>query len=86
MSCPWSRHSTCEQVGNMVHGVAEEVGGRWARQISDPNFTGRASKQQDPFAPLRAAMQVMKMKPTIRMSRHGPSGPMYARWGGGLTI
>ena len=19
MSCPWSHHSTCEQVGNMVH-------------------------------------------------------------------
>eukprot|EP00984_Skeletonema_dohrnii_P037949 scaffold40618_cov255-Skeletonema_dohrnii-CCMP3373.AAC.1 len=25
MSCPWSRHSTCEQVGNMVHSVAEDL-------------------------------------------------------------
>ena len=25
MSCPWSHHSTCEQVGNMVHGTDEDV-------------------------------------------------------------
>ncbi len=36
--------------------------------------------------PLRAPTRVMKMKPTIRMSRHDPSGPMAARWGGDLTI
>ena len=36
--------------------------------------------------PLRVPTWAMKMKPTIRMSRHDPSGPMSARWGGNLTI
>mmetsp|Transcript_23628 Transcript_23628/g.33746 ORF Transcript_23628/g.33746 Transcript_23628/m.33746 type:complete len:80 (-) Transcript_23628:519-758(-) len=40
----------------------------------------------DTSDPLRAPKWVMKMKPTIRMSRHDPGGPMAARWGGDLTI
>eukprot|EP00985_Skeletonema_marinoi_P007421 scaffold3261_cov146-Skeletonema_marinoi.AAC.2 len=36
--------------------------------------------------PLRVSTWAMKMKPTIQMSRHDPSGPMSARWGGNLTI
>eukprot|EP00985_Skeletonema_marinoi_P028787 scaffold26003_cov161-Skeletonema_marinoi.AAC.1 len=96
MRCPWSHHSTCEHVGNRCTVLPKKwfhdvvccslKGGRWARQISDRKFTGRASRSTIPFCPLRAAMRVMKMKPTIRMSRHGPSGPLYARWDGGLMI
>ncbi len=40
----------------------------------------------DTSDPLRAPTWVMKMKPTIRMPRHDPGGPMAAIWGGDLTI
>ena len=42
--------------------------------------------QLDPSDPLRVVPWPMKTNPTIRMSRHNPSGPMSARWGGDLTI
>ena len=53
MSCPWSHHSTCEQVGNMVHGIDEDsvfcelcVGGRLSVEVGRANnfadFVNRA--------------------------------------------
>ena len=63
MSCPWSHHSTCEHVGNrctvlpkkwfhdVVFVCCSLKGGRWARQISDRKFTGRASISTFSFAP-----------------------------------
>ena len=85
----------CEQVRNVVHGV-EEHGGfvdvlffvkmRLDRGARQQFFGLWAILEFDPPIPLRVPTWAMKMKPRIRMSRHDPSGPMSARWGGNLTI
>ena len=95
MSCPWSHHSTCRKVWNMVHGAVEhgefwgsfvlwqeQDGGRLGRWPGAPNYISDFCPAKSTLpTPLRAPTWVTIMKPTIRMARHDPTGQKIVRWG-----
>ena len=85
----------CEQVRNVVHGV-EEHGGfvdvlffvkmRLDRGARQQFFGLWAILEFDPSDPPTSTNMGDEDETNERMSRHDPSGPMSARWGGNLTI